>query len=103
MEIFLHPSSSPLFKSVNAYLFLYFVDGEYGYRDLILFLVNHFRFLNYAAPFSLMAGTLMNHACNRVLTEKDKNLTLQNFYLSHLTKHVSALFPIVAFEKRLLV
>ena len=91
MEIFLHPSSSPLFKNVkNAYLFLYLVDGEYGFLDLILFLVNHFRFLNYAAPFSLMAGTLMNYACNRVLTEKGKNLTLHNFLLFHLTKNVTA-------------
>ena len=48
-------------------------------HDLILFLVNHFRLLNYAAPSSLMAGTLMYHACNHVLTEKGKNLTLHNF------------------------
>ena len=39
MEIFLHPSSSSLFKNLNAYLFLYFVDGESGFLDLILFLV----------------------------------------------------------------
>ena len=90
MEIFLHASSSPLFKNVNAYLFLYLVDGEYGFLDLILFLVNHFRFLNHAAPSSVMAGTLMNHACNRVLTEKGKDLTLHNFLLFHLTKHVTA-------------
>ena len=102
MEIFLHPSSSPLSKNVNAYLFLYFVDGEYGFLDLILFLVNHFRLLNHAASSSLMAGTsgtLINHACNRVLTEKGKKLTLHNFLLFHLTKHVSAEFFIVAFEK----
>ena len=42
MDIFLHPSSSPLFKNVNTYLFLYLVDGEYCFLDLILFLVNHF-------------------------------------------------------------
>ena len=36
MEIFLHTSSSPLFKKVNAYLFLYLVDGKYGFLDLIL-------------------------------------------------------------------
>ena len=97
MEIFLHPSSSPLLKNVNAYFFLYLVDGEYGFLDLILFLVNHFRLLNHAAPSSLTAGTLMNHACNRVLTEKGKNLTLHNFLLFHLTKHVTA------FEKKLVL
>ena len=90
MEIFLHPSSSPLFKNVNAYLFLYLVDAEYGFLDLILFLVNNFRFLNDAAPSSLMTGTLLKHACNRVLIEKGKNLTLHNFLLFHLTKHVTA-------------
>ena len=90
MEIFLHPSSSTLFKNVNAYLFLYLVDGEYDFLDLTLFLVNHFRFLNHAAPCSLMARTLMNHACNRVLTEKGTNLTQHNFLLFHLTKHVTA-------------
>ena len=81
MEIFLHPSSAPLLKNVNAYLFLYLVDGEYGFLDLILFLVNHFRLLNHAAPSSLMAGTLMNHACNRGLTKKGKTLTLFVFFL----------------------
>ena len=90
MEIFLYPSSSPLLKNVNAYLFLYLVDGEYGFFDLILFLVNHFGLLNHAAPSSLTAGTLMNHACNRVLTEEGKNLTRHNFLLFHLTKHVTA-------------
>ena len=83
MENFLHPSSSPLFKNVNAYLFLYLVDGEYGFLDF----VNHFRLLNHAAPSLLMAGTLMNHACNRVLTEKGKNLSLHNFLLLHLRSH----------------
>ena len=32
-----------------------------------------------------MAGMLMNHACNCVLTEKGKNLTVHNFLLFHLT------------------
>ena len=82
--------SSPLFKNVNAYLLLYLVDGEYGFLDLILFIVNHFRLLNHADPSSPMAGTLMNHACNRVLTKKGKHLTLNNFLLCHLTKHVTA-------------
>ena len=89
-NFFLHPRPSPLYKDVNAYLFLYLVDGEYGFLDLILFLVNHFRLLKHASSSSLMAGTLMNHACNRVLTEKGKNLTLHNFLLFHLTKHVTA-------------
>ena len=35
MDIFLHPSSSPLFENINAYLCLYLVDGEYGSLDLI--------------------------------------------------------------------
>ena len=43
-------------KNVNTYLFL----SEYSFLDLIFFLVNHFRFLNHAAPCSLMARTLMN-------------------------------------------
>ena len=59
-------------------------------NDLILFLVNHFRLLNHAAPSSFMAGTLTNHECNRVLTGKGKNLTMHNFLLFHLTKHVTA-------------
>ena len=86
MEIFLHQSSSLLFKTcknVTEYLFLYLVDGEYGFLDLILLLVNHFRPLNYAAPSSFIAGTLINHACNRVLTRKVKNLPLHNFLLLH--------------------
>ena len=79
-------STRVLRHCLNAYLFLYLVDGKYGFLDLILFLVNHFRFLDHAAPSSLMAGTLMNHACNHVLTEKGKNLTLHNFLLFHLRK-----------------
>ena len=73
MEIFLHPSSSPLFKNINVYLFLYLVDEEYGFLDLVLFLVNHFWILNHVAPSSRMAETLMNNSCNCVLTEKGKN------------------------------
>ena len=79
--IIFSPSHTPC-KIVESRrdLGLYLVDGKYSFLDLILFFVNHFRFLNHATPSSLMAGTLMNHACNRILTEKGKNLTLHNFY-----------------------
>ena len=72
MEIFLYPSSLPFLKNINVNFFLYLVDGEYGILELILFLINHFRLLNHAAPSSLNAGTLMNHVCNPVLTERAK-------------------------------
>ena len=65
------------------HLFLYLVDGEYGFLDLVLSLVNHFRFLNHAAPSSLMTGTLMNHACNRVCS-----------VLRYLSVTTVTLFPI---------
>ena len=49
------PEFFALVQNVNGYLFLYPVDGEYDFLDLISFLVNHFRLLNHAAPYSLMA------------------------------------------------
>ena len=63
MEVFLHPSSSPLLKNINTYLFFYLVDGEYSFLYLFLILVNQFRLLDNAAPSSLMAGRDVNESC----------------------------------------
>ena len=73
MEIFLHSSSSPLFKNANAYLFLYLVDGMYGFLDLIFFLVNHFRLLNHAAPSSRKPFSASKPRCSFLTNGLDAN------------------------------